>query len=115
MSSKILQGYPTDGGNKRETAISHKGPTSYTQFAGGPPQSGGDVLTAAECGLKFIEAIETSGDDSGTYDIVPFFPVGSDGPATQVRLAWFVLARTSQPNNGTNLSTLRTRLKVIGY
>lgn len=114
-ASLVLPDFPMGVGNRMMSILDHKGPASYSQLAIGTPPTGGDVLTAAECGLKFITAISAQIDSTGTWAVDTSMTIGgaADG-VTQVRLAWIVLSTGLQAAGAANLSTGTVRLVVWG-
>jgi hypothetical protein len=89
----------------------HLGPATYTQVTPGATASGGDVLTAGECGLKFIQAVHASGDDTLSYLVVPQAQVTD---AASAILRWFVAATAAEVAASANLSARHVRLVVWG-
>jgi hypothetical protein len=113
-TSACLPDFPQAIGNRMVSLIDHKGPASYAALAPGTPPTGGDVLTAAECGMKFISAVSGQVDSTGTYTAEATETVGSQGEVTQVRLCWFVIATGLQVAGAVNLSGSSMRLIVWG-
>ncbi len=89
----------------------HTGPASYSQVTPGATPTGGDSITAAELGLKFIEGVLCSGDDTGSYLPVP---IAMLSPQTTVILRWFVAATMAEVGAAVNLSARHTRLIAWG-
>jgi hypothetical protein len=124
MSERAFQGWA--GGqqtlnDRRIVLTQHLGPTSYTQITPGTQPAaptGGDSISAASCGLDFIEAVIVLGDSSGKYSGFAFQPpVGTDGrgaPAKTVPLQWIISATGAEVAGAVNLSTFQLNLVVIG-
>jgi hypothetical protein len=105
-----FDGYPLSVGGKRLALApnGHAGPASYVQAT-----TTGDPLQAAEFGLKYIDAVLTSGVTSnGTYTVRPVNP--TDGPVQSVKLAWYVTATGAEVAAAVNLSASKVNLLVIG-
>jgi len=113
-SAATLDGYPQGVGDRYISLVDHKGPASYVQLAVATPPTGGDVLTAAECGLKFIDAVSGQLSDDGQYAVEATETVGAGGEVVQVRLAWLKLSTGLQEAGATNLSARTVRLVVWG-
>jgi hypothetical protein len=91
------------------------GPASYTAVVTGSPPTGGQLITAADCGLQSLDWVQSQGSDDGQYDImvVPApFSLGNPMPA--VRLMWVVAATGAQVTAAVNLSARTVRLYVTG-
>jgi hypothetical protein len=113
-STKLLPGYPQACGGGLMSILDHIGPASYTQVTPGSPPTGGDVLTAAECGLKFIDAVSGQLSDDATYEAEASMTVNNAGEVTQVRLLWQTAATGAQVAGATNLSARQIRFIVYG-
>ena len=129
MAEYVLSGYV--GGvqtlsDKKVVVTQHTGPTSYTQITPGTAPAaptGGDTVTAAACGLKFIEAIMVCGDSSGKYGGYAFQapvnktgnPTGAGAAATTVPLQWVVSATGAEVAGAVNLSSFQLTLVVFGF
>jgi hypothetical protein len=111
MSSTIKGRNPLPIGDRWQSVVSHKGPASYTQVTPGTTPAGGDVLSATECGLKFIQLAHGGGDNTGTYFVMALAAVGDP---TSVILRWFTAATMTEVAGGTNLSASEVELIVIG-
>ena len=114
-STSVLNGFPApSGGDRYMSVVDHKGPTSYASVVTGAPPSGGDVLTAAECGLKYITAVSGQLSDDAQYAAEASPGVGGGGEATSVILEWVTVNTGAQVSNATNLSARTIRLIVYG-
>jgi hypothetical protein len=111
MSSTIKGRNPLPLGDRWLVPVDHLGPASYTAVTTGAAPTGGDVLTATECGLKFIQQVFASGDNTGVYEIVP---LGVVGDQTSMILRWFTAAGMTEVAGATDLSAKRVQLLVIG-
>jgi hypothetical protein len=111
MSTTIVGRNPLPVGDRWMVICNHIGPASYTQVTPGASPTGGDVITAQECGLKFIQAIHASGDDSGSYLPVPLAIIGD---AASGILGWWITSGMTQVAGAVNLSARSTRLVVWG-
>ena len=110
MSSKIISS-PNPLGDHLFVVLDHTGPSSYTQVTAGATPSGGDSIGAQECGLKFIEGVWASGDDTGSYLPVPLAMLS---PATSAIVGWWITSGMTQVAGAVNLSARHTRLIVWG-
>ena len=113
-------------GDKKIVLTQHTGPASYTQITPGaqPAQpTGGDSVSAASCGLKFIESIIVLGDSSGKYSGFAFQPpvnltgnpAGQGAAATKVPLQWVISATGAEVAGAVDLHTFQLQLIVIGF
>jgi hypothetical protein len=113
-------------GDKKVVITQHTGPTSYTAITPGTAPAaptGGDAISAADCGLKFIEAVIPAGDSAGRYTAVAFnppvnktgSPSGQGAAATKVPLQWIVSATGAEAAGATNLSAVQLTLVVFGF
>jgi len=115
MADTLIKGFPVTIGGKTFSAIDHTGPASYTAVTTGAPVSGGDVIVAATFGLRFIEAVECTMDNTGVYDPDPILSAADAVPRTQITLRWFTAAGRAEVAGATNLSASHVRIQVIGY
>lgn len=113
-SAATLDGFPQGLGDRYFSILDHKGPAAYAQIVVATPPTGGDVLTAAECGLKFIDAVNGGISDDGQFAVEATPTVGGGGEVTQARLLWSVAATGAQVAGATNLSARTIRLEVWG-
>jgi len=111
MATTIVGRNPLPVGDRWMVICDHTGPSSYTQVTPGATPSGGDAVTAIECGLKYIQAIHASGDDTLSYLPVPQ-AFASD--VTSAILRWFIAAGMTEVSAAVNLSARHTRLVVWG-
>lgn len=113
-------------GDKKIVLTQHTGPASYTQITPGttPAQpTGGDSISAASCGLKFIEAVFVGADSSCRYTGVVSQPAvnktgnpaGQGAAATKVPLQWIVSATGAEVAGAVDLSAVQLQLMVIGF
>lgn len=107
---------PLPIGDRWQSVVNHIGPASYTQVTPGSPPTGGDVLYASACGLKFIQAvIGLAMDSTGTYIVCGIPAANSPGlEQTSVILRWFTAASMTEVAGATNLSGKNVVLTVIG-
>jgi hypothetical protein len=114
-STVTLDGYPQAWGDRMISMVDHKGPLSYTQIAPGAPPTGGDQITAAEFGLKFITMLwGGSLSDDGTFEVEGSPGVAQQGEPTKWFLMWITAATGAQVAGATNLSPRTIRLVAIG-
>lgn len=113
-STNVLSDFPQPFGNRMVSIVDHKGPSSYASIVTGTPPTGGDVLTAAECGLKSISHVLNGLSDDGQYEVIGTPTVGAAGEVTQFRLIWTVANTGAQVSAATNLSARTARFFVIG-
>lgn len=111
MASTIVGRNPLPVGDRWMVVIDHTGPTSYTQVTPGATPTGGDSITAAECGIKYFQAVHASADDSGSYLPEPLAMIGD---STTAILRWFIAATAAEVGAAVNLSARHTRLIVWG-
>ena len=112
--SSLLPDFPQAAGARMMSIIDHKGPASYATLVTGSPPTGGDLLTAAECGLKFITAVSAQLSDDGQYLVDASSMAGGGAESTQVRLIWVTAATGAQVANATPLNARTIRLIVWG-
>jgi len=113
MADVLAKGYPFNFGAKIYSIVDHTGPASYTQVTTGATPSGGDTITAAACGMKYIESIEIDADNTGVYDIIPVSPPDAL-PRTSWILRWFTASGRGEVAATTNLSASHVRICVTG-
>jgi hypothetical protein len=114
-STTVLDGFPAGAvGDRYMSVVDHKGPASYASIVTGTPPTGGDVITAAECGVKEITAIFCGISDDGQYNVEATPTVGGGGEPTQFRLIWIVANTGAQVTAATNLSARTIRCWVLG-
>ncbi len=114
MADTLIKGFPQSDGGKIESVIDHTGPASYTQVSTGTSPTGGDQVSAATFGMKYIEELTATMDNTGVY--IPLaFKSGTDalGAATWI-LRWFTAATMAEVAGATNLSASHVRLHAIG-
>jgi hypothetical protein len=107
----FIPGFPTARGGKRECVITKVGPTSYTVITTGAPPTGGQDVTAAEFGMKYIEFLEASACDNGLH-VIRCIPTSSSPKCTVWKLQW-CLAISGQETSG-SLDEYTVRLHAIG-
>lgn len=107
----LVTGYPVSAGGKRISVITKAGPSSYTAVTPASPPTGGQAITAAEFGLKYIESLKASCSDDGTYE-VKCIPKTAEVRSTEWILMW-CLAVSGQETSG-DLSARTVRLEAIG-
>src|SRR5215472_6456806 len=85
--------YPKVPGDGLWSIVDVTGPTSYAVIVVGTPPGGGQLVTAADCGLISIDWIQSMGSDDGQYDIVCIpAPFTLGNPLVAVRLMWLISA-----------------------
>src|SRR5580704_1656730 len=103
-TTNIIAGFPQSWGSKIVSIIDHKGPASYATFASGIPPTGGDSISAAEAGMKFIDAVIPLGlSDNGAYQVWATPGIGNASEVPSFFLAWYSYSSFGQAGNGTNL------------
>lgn len=114
MQLTLLHGYPDMIGRRRVIAASATGPTSYTQFAAGPPVTGGDSIQGLPFQFYIDDMLGAALSTDGTTMAI-FQPLG-----TGARQTWIVryFAFTSsglgaESNTGTNLSTKKFQVSML--
>lgn len=114
MADTLVKGFPQSNGGKIESVIDHTGPASYTVVTPGTTPTGGDSVSAAAFGMKYIENLEASGDNTGTYNVV-CIRTGTDalGSATWI-LQWLTTVGNVEVVGTTNISAKHVRLRAIG-
>lgn len=114
-SSNILDGYPQSMGDHVVSIVDHKGPASYTQITPGSPPTGGDQITAAEFGLKYIDMLWGGAlSDDGTYEVEGSPGIASAAEPSKWFLMWITANTGAQVAGATNLSARSIRLCAIG-
>jgi len=106
-----VPGFPRAFSGKIENVITLAGPSSYTSVTPGSTPTGGQSVTAAQFGMKFIEFLDGCCDATGTY-AVRAIPLASSAKATTWTLQW-VVAATGVETTG-DLSTYTVRLRAVG-
>lgn len=118
QQSTLIKGYPySNGGDRMRSAVDRTGPTSYATFtAGSPPTpgTGGDVIAAAEFGLKYFDEISMHFDSSGTYNVVATLDQSLGQPPQTATLVWYVASTGAQVANAVNLSAAIVRIVAVG-
>lgn len=110
----LLKDFPQPWGNRMVSIIDHVGPASYTQITTGSPPTGGDVVTAAEFGLKSLSQVLAPLSDDGTYNVEATLGLALGQEASQARLMWITANTGAQAAGATNLSARSIRLIGIG-
>ena len=122
---RLMDSYPDAWGAHKVSVVPHQGPTLYTVVAEQTAPTlatGGDLLTAAECGMKYIEFVCGGLSDSGTYRVecipttvsgVVASPTRQPVPTTTYCLRWVVVA-TGAEAAAVDLDAEIVRLLVIG-
>lgn len=114
-ATAVLPGFPiSPGGDRLMSIVDHKGPASYASVVTGSPPTGGDVLTATECGLKYITAISGQISDDGQYSVEATPGQAGGGEGTSSVLFWATANTGAQVSAATNLSARTVRLIVYG-
>ncbi len=103
--------YPFAVGPKNLGMSPHAGPTTYAPVTTGP-LAAGDVLTAQELGLKYIEHVFAGITSDGLYRVEPMNPTTT--PVTTVRLRWTVMSTQAQAA-AIDLSGSKVNLVAIGW
>ena len=101
-------------GDRMASIVTVTGPTSYTQVTAGTPPAGptgGQSIPASAFGLKFINKVESSLDNSGKYDVIA---TSGPGASTAVTLDWIVARTGAEETGGTDLHTFSVKLMAIG-
>ncbi len=109
-----LPGYPAALGDRYISVVDHKGTASYLTLVNANPPTGGDTITAAEAGLKFITEVIGGLSDDGQFRCEGTVGAGGGAEATQAKLLWSVTNTGAQVANATNLSARTARVTVIG-
>jgi hypothetical protein len=108
-------GYPKVPGDSLWSVVDVTGPASYTVITPGTPPTGGQLLTAADCGLQSMDWVQSMGSDNGTYDVACIAaPFSAGNPLPGVRLQWVTSAAGTEVTGGTALNARTVRLLVIG-
>jgi hypothetical protein len=109
-------GYPKVPGDGPWSVVDLTGPASYAVVAGGANPTGGQLVTAAECGLQSFDWLQGSGSNTGVYEVIVFpVPFSPGNVFSSARLMWITAATGAQVTAGTNLSTFTVRLLAIGH
>lgn len=115
MASTVIDKSPLPIGNRWCSLVDHTGPGSYTQVSTGSTPTGGDLVTAAECGLKWIEIMIVCGlDNTGVYAPDALCNLGGASDATSTILRWFTAAGMTEVTGTTSLLVNHVRLLVFG-
>lgn len=110
----LIPGYPQSEGAKVVSVITKAGPASYAQLSNATPPTGGQVVSAVEFGLKYIEYLDVSVSDNGQYSAFAT-PGTSEALACDTwRLAWFTRATGAEVAATTDLSGRTVRLRAVG-
>jgi hypothetical protein len=115
MADLVVKGFPQSDGGKIESVIDHTGPASYVQLAAATPPTGGDPITAAAFGMKSIEYLDCSMDNTGTYNVTATNGAPDALGRPTWLLAWYVAATAAQAAGAVNLSASHVRIRAIGY
>jgi len=113
-STLLLPGFPVSVGANIMSILDHKGPASYTQLGVATPPTGGDVLTAAECGMKYIDAVSSQLSDDGQYSVDATETIGGASEVVLVRLIWMIAHTGAEAAGAANLSARTVRIIVWG-
>jgi hypothetical protein len=82
-AANTLDGYPQGAfGDRYASCVDHIGPAVYAPVVNGTPPTGGDVLTAAEFGLKALTMVWSCESDNGQYLAIVTPTIGGKGEPT---------------------------------
>ncbi|HEV8525220.1 MAG TPA: hypothetical protein VGQ71_12025 [Terriglobales bacterium] len=104
--------YPKVPGDSFWSVVDVEGPASYVQVVPGNPPTGGQLITASDCGLQSFDWVNAKGA-SQAFNAVVVIPAIVGNP-TIIRLMWITAATGSQVAPGANLSGRFVRLLAIG-
>ncbi len=119
-----LADYPTSWGSSRVSIFVHHGPAAYAPITGNGVPGNGDVVMAAEAGLKAFDAVIPLGvsynPGGSAHTVRVAYPNGNTPgpgtaavPARTVLLRWMTALEAEVAEN-TDLSTQSVRLLAIG-
>jgi hypothetical protein len=114
-----LDGYPAGGfGDRYVSIVDHLGPASYVVLTNGTPPTGGDSISAAEAGMKFLSAVLPVGlSDNGQFVALVTPGVGGKAEPPSFFISYFVRAGGAawvEVTAATNLSGRTFRFFCIG-
>lgn len=109
-----LPGYPQPVGAKTQVLVNLAGPAAYVAVVPGSPPAGGQLVNAAEIGLKFIDAAACSMSDDGQFEVLVTRGNSATQAVPSVRLMWRTAATGVEVGPGTNLSARSIRIGGIG-
>lgn len=114
-SATPLDGFPAGGwGDRYGSCIDHKGPASYVQVANATPPTGGDPVTAAECGLKAITMLFCGLSDNGQFLAQATPGVAGGGEPTSWVIRYVTAATGAEVAGAVNLSGRTFRMFAFG-
>jgi hypothetical protein len=122
VARKNMAGYPDAWGSTKVCVFIHTGPASYAAVVVASPPTGGDVVQAAEAGMKtfdFVNGDMTS--DDGQFRVEVLSPNGNTAgnacaavPTKTMLLRWIVVATGVEVAPAVNLAGRTVRLLGIG-
>jgi hypothetical protein len=115
MADTVIRGFPQSDGAKIESVLDHIGPASYTQVSTGATVTGGDVVSAAAFGLKWLDYVDASMDSTGVYTPLPIINAADPIERTQVTLRWMTASGATEAAALANLSSSHVRLRAVGW
>jgi hypothetical protein len=117
MATDVLtKGSPWGTGAKQKGILKHYGPASYTVVTTGTAPAGGDSVSASQFGLKVIESLSISGDNTGAYFVVAVPDTNTSGLAGNTYiLRWFTAVGAVEVVATTNLSASFVKIEATGF
>jgi hypothetical protein len=105
MAATPVNKYENVVGGLKEKYIDLDGLASYT--------TGGQTLTAGDCGFRYIFAAEAGAGDNAAHHCAVVH--ATKGPVTSVKVMWFVASTGAELAAAQNVSARFTRVRVLGY
>ena len=114
MQITLLHGYPDMIGRRRVIAAFASGPSSYTQFAAGPPVTGGDPIQGLPFQFYIDDMLGAALSTDGT--IMAIFQPLAVGPRVTWIARYFAFTSSglgAEQNTGTNLSAKKFQMSML--
>lgn len=114
VTTQIADGYPAPPGNKYESVLCLEGPKSYTQIGVASPPTGGQLITAAQFGMKYFDYISGGMSDDGQYLAFVTLMTTDKRGVTSARVFWMIAHTGLEVTGTTDLSARVVRLRAQG-
>ena len=113
MPATVLRrfNYPKVPGDSFWSLVDVEGPASYVPITTGNPPTGGQPVTASDCGLREFDWVQSMGASSAFNAVVAIPLPGNLG---LIRVMWITAATGAQVAPGANLAGRFARLLAIG-
>jgi len=112
-TATLLPDFPISIGNRRLSCITLTGLNPYVAVSGGSPPTGGQALLATQFGLKYLDVVFCSLDDTGTYTAA-WTPTSSTKNGVTAGILLWTTANGGGEVGSTDVSAKTLRVTAIG-